>query len=236
MPRLPAENRFTAPDWEALRSVYTPCSLSNQAGDMPTFNAPSPSPRRWPYTGRYGKPGISRRELPCVFLVMAMAVGGLAFMLLFGRWLTMAKESDLQLVGGSVLQAPELIRPSSPVLRILVQMNGRPIAIYEDDLSLSREIMNLKWGDPVTARVKFLRAGVPEDSPGEYHIWELKRDGVTIQSYQDAYRYQTRVNEEQITYALGLGLISAILLTVALALRIHFGAWVDPTPIEVEEP
>ena len=200
------------------------------------FNPPSPTPGRRPYIGRYGKPGISRRELPCVFLVMAMAVGFLAFMQLFGRWLTMAKESDLQLVGGSVLQAPELIRSSTPVICILVQMNGRPIAIYEDDLSLSREIMNLKWGDPVTARVKFLRAGVPEDSPGEYHIWELKRDGVTIQSYQDAYRYQTRVNEKQTTYALGLGLVSAILLTVALALRIHFGAWVDPTPIEVEEP
>jgi hypothetical protein len=166
-----------------------------------------------------------------VFLVIAIVVGCIAFLLLLVRWLTMAKESDLLLVTGSVLQAPALETSSNPVIRILVQMNDRPIAIYEDDLSLSREIMNLKWGDQVTARVKFLRAGVQEGSEGEYHIWELKRDGVTIQSYQDAYRYQTRVNESQTTYALGFGLISAILLTVALALRIHFGAWVDPTPL-----
>ena len=200
------------------------------------FSAPAPSPERRPYIGRYGKPGISRRELPCVFLVMAIAVGGIALLMPLVRWLTMAKESDLQLVAGSVLQAPELIRSTSPVIRILVETHGRPVAIYEDDLSLSRQIMNLKWGDHVTARVKFLRAGVPEESPGEYHIWELKRDGGTIQSYQDAYRYQTRVNERQTTSALGLALISAICLTVALALRIHFGAWVDPTPIEVQDP
>ncbi len=216
--------------------MYTPGIPGNEAGQMPIFDAFSSSPGQRPYIGRYGKPGISRRELPCVFLVMAMAVGGLALLLLLARWLTMAKESDLQVVAGSVLQAPELIRSSSPVISILVKTNGRPIVIYEDDLSLSPQIMNLKWGDQVTARVKFLRAGVPEGSPGEYHIWELKRDGVTIQSYQDAYRYQTRVNERQTTYGLGLVLISAILLTVALALRIHFGAWVDPTPIEVEEP
>lgn len=200
------------------------------------FSAPAPSPERRPYIGRYGKPGISRRELPCVFLVMAIAVGGIALLMPLVRWLTMAKESDLQLVAGSVLQAPELIRSTSPVIRILVATNGRPVAIYEDDLSLSRQIMNLKWGDQVTARVKFLRAGVPEESPGEYHIWELKRDGVTIQSYQDAYRYQTRVNERQTTSVLGLALISAICLTVALALRIHFGEWVDSTPIEVQDP
>jgi hypothetical protein len=148
----------------------------------------------------------------------------------------MAKESDLQLVAGSVLQARELTRPSNPVIRILVATNGRPVAIYEDDLSLSGEIMNWKPGDYITARVKFLREGVPRGSPGEYHIWELKRDGVTIQSYENAYLYQTGVNERQTTYALGLVLISAICLTVALALRIHFGAWVGPPPIEVQDP
>ena len=98
-------------------------------------------------------------------------------------------------------------------------------------MSYSREILNLKPGDHVTARVKFLTVGVPRGSRGEYHIWELKRDGVTIQSYQDAYLYQTRVNEQQTTYALWLGLVSAICLMVALALRMHFGEWVDSTPL-----
>jgi len=198
---------------------------------MPTFNAPSPSPRRWPYIGRYGKPGISRRDLPCTFLVIAIVLGFGALLLPWLGWLTMAKESDLELVAGSVLQAPKQLRPSSPVIRILVETDGGPADIYEDDSSYSREIMNLKPGDHVTARVKGLRVGVPRGSRGEYHIWELRRDGVTIQSYQDAYLYQTRVNERQTTYALWLGLVSAICLTVALALRMHFGEWVDSTPL-----
>lgn len=222
-------------DWDLRPCVYAPCSPGNEASEMSIFDAFSPSPLR-PYIGRYGKPGISRRELPCVFLVIAIAVGCIALLLLTVRWLTMANESDLYVVSGSVLQTPELIRPSSPVIRILIAMDGRPVAIYEDDLSLSQQITNLKWGDQVSARVKFLRAGVPRRSPGEYHIWELKRDGVTIQSYQDAYRYQTRVNERQTTNALELGLLSALLLAAALSLRMHFGAWVDPTPIEVQDP
>ena len=198
---------------------------------MLMFNAPSPSSQRWPYIGRYGKPGISRRELPYTLLVIAIILGFGALLLPFLGWLTMAKESDLKTVTGSVLQAPKQIRPSSPVIRILVETDGGRADIYEDDLSYSREILNLKPGDHVTARVKFLTVGVPRGSRGEYHIWELKRDGVTIQSYQDAYLYQTRVNEQQTTYALWLGLVSAICLMVALALRMHFGEWVDSTPL-----
>lgn len=203
---------------------------------MPTFNAPSPSPRRRPYIGRYGKPGISRRELPCVFLVIAIVVACLALLLPVVRWLIMAKQSDLSVVTGTVLRAPQLIRSTSPVIIILLETDGRHVAIYEDDVSLS-EVMTLKPGDHVTARVKFQRAGVQSESDdGEYHIWELKRDGVMIQSYQDAYLYQTRATERAMTYALGLALLAAILLAIALALRMHFGAWVDPTPIEVPEP
>ena len=42
--------------------------------------------------------------------------------------------------------------------------------------------MKLKPGDHVTARVQSFF--------GQYHIWELKRDGVTIESYQDTYLYK----------------------------------------------
>jgi hypothetical protein len=215
--------------------VYTPGIPGIEAGEMSIFDAFSSSSGQRPYIGRYGKPGISRRELPCVFLVIAIVVGSCALLLLLVRWLTMAQESDLYLVAGPVLQAPALDTPPHPVIGILIEKDGFPFTIYEDDMSLSREIMNWKPGDYVTARVKHLTAGVQSKS-GEYHIWELKRDGVTIQSYQDAYRYQTQANERATTYALGLVLLSAILLTVALALRIHFGAWVDQTPIEVQDP
>jgi hypothetical protein len=197
---------------------------------MPPFNAPSPSPRRWPYIGRYGKPGITRRDLPNFFLILAIILGFGALVLPLLGWLTMAKESDLKFVAGSVLQAPTWLRPSSPLIRIRVETDDGPVDIFEEDFSHSREIMNLKPGDHVTARVKLLHVGTLHGSSGDYHIWELKRDGVTIESYQDAYLYQTRELEQYKTIALWLGLISSIFLTVALALRMHFGAWGDSTP------
>ena len=63
---------------------------------MLMFNAPSPSSQRWPYIGRYGKPGISRRELPYTLLVIAIILGFGALLLPFLGWLTMAKEGDLK--------------------------------------------------------------------------------------------------------------------------------------------
>ena len=194
------------------------------------FNAPSPSPRRWPYIGRYGKPGISRRDLPNTFLIIAIILGFGALVLPLLGWLRMAKESDLKFVAGSVLQAPTLLRPSWPIIRIPIETDDGPADIYEEDMSHSQEIMNLQPGDHVTARVKFLTVGTLRRSSGEYHIYELKRDGVTIESYQDADRNQIRELEQYITNALWVGLLSSICLIAALALRMHFGAWGDSTP------
>jgi hypothetical protein len=144
----------------------------------------------------------------------------------------MAKESDLRSVAGSVLQAPTLLRPFGPIIRIRVETDHGPATIFEEDVSHSREIMNLKPGDHVTARVYLSRVGNVSDSSNEYHIWELKRDGVTIESSQDTYLYETRELEQYKTSALWLGLAASICLMVALPLRMHFGAWVDPTPLE----
>jgi hypothetical protein len=198
---------------------------------MPTFDAPSPSPVRWPYIGRYGKPGISRRELPYTFLILAIIFGFGALVLPLLGWLRMAKESDLKFVAGSVLQAPTLLRPSWPIIRIPIETDGGPAYIYEEDMSHSQEIMNLKPGDHVTARVKFLTVGTLSRRSGEYHIFELKRDGVTIESYQDSDLSQTRELQQYRTNALWVGLLSSICLAVALALRMHFGEWVDSTPL-----
>ncbi len=198
---------------------------------MPMFNAPSPSPRRWPYIGRYGKPGISRRDLPYTLLVIAIIFGFGALYLPLMGWFRMTKESDLKSVAGSVRQAPTLLRPISPIICIRVETDHGPANIFEEDLSHSREIMNLKPGDYVTARVTLSPVGNVSESD-EYHVWELKHDGVTIESYQDAYLYGSRELEQYKTTALWLGLAASICLMVALALRMHFGAWVDPTPLD----
>ena len=82
--------------------------------------------------------------------------------------------------------------------------------------------MNLRPGDQITAGVRPLAT---------YHnVWELKRDGVTIQSYQESYLYQVAQNGQAETNALLCGLLAAISLAAGLALRMHFGAWRDPTP------
>ena len=102
----------------------------------------------------------------------------------------MAKESDLKFVAGSVQQAPRWVwrsTKSGPIIVIRVETDDGLHDLDAQDLSHSREIMNLKPGDHVTALVKSFF--------GQYDIWELKRDGVTIESYQDTYLYRTRENE-----------------------------------------
>ncbi len=198
---------------------------------MPTFNAPSPSPGRWPYPVTGDKPGISRRDLPCTFLVIAIIFGFGALVIPLLGWLRMAKESDLKFVAGSVLQATTWLSSPSPMIRIRVETDGGPADIFEEDLSHSREIMNLKPGDHVTARVKFL--SVPE-TYSEPYVYELKRDGVTIESYQDADLHQTQYLEQCTRIGLWLGLSSSICLTVALALRRHFGAWVSTLSVSAD--
>jgi hypothetical protein len=139
----------------------------------------------------------------------------------------MAKESDLKFVAGSVQQAPGWARGKGgsklPIIIIRVKMDDGLYDLHEQDLSHSREIMNLRPGDRITARVM--------PFAGYYHnIWELKRDGVTIQSYQETYLFQAATNERGVIGSLAAGLISLILLIAALVLRMHFGAWRDSTP------
>ena len=173
---------------------------------MPTFSAPGRANRRF-----------SPRNLPYTFLFLAIALGFISLCLVAG-WLSMPKESDLKSFTGSVQRAPSWVHTKGgPMIRIRVEMDDGLHNLFEEDLSHSREIMKLKPGDHVTARAQSLL--------GEYHIWELKRDGVTIESYQDTYLYESREHERGVTSALWFGLASSILLTVALALRMYFGAW-----------
>ncbi len=183
---------------------------------MPMFSAPGRANRKLP-----------RRNLPYTFLVLAILLGFIALILPLSGWLAMAKESDLKLVAGSVEQGPGWASPrGGPIIFIRVKMDDGLHDLVEEDLSHSRAIMKLKPGDHVTALVKSFF--------GQNDIWELKRDGVTIESYQDTYLYRTRENEQGTTNALWLGLASSILLTVAIALRMYFGAWRDSAAVPAD--
>ncbi len=173
--------------------------------------------------GRFSgsKRKLTRRSLPTFFLVFAIMLGLMALVGPLIGGLSIAKESDLKFVAGSVQRAPRWTTEGD-LIRIRVETDDGICDLFEEDLSHSRAIMKLKPGDQVTARVQSLL--------GEYHIWELKRDGVTIESYQDMYLYETRRIERGTTNALWTGLVASILLTVALALRMYFGAWRAPTP------
>ena len=154
---------------------------------MPTFSAPGRAKRKY-----------SRRNLPYMFLFLAIVFGFVALVGALTGWLSMAKESDLKFFAGSVERAPSWVHTKGgPIIRIRVEMDDGLHDLFEEDLSHSREIMNLKPGDHVTARVQSLL--------GEYHIWELKRDGVTIESYQDTYLYPRRKLERRTTKALWVG-------------------------------
>jgi hypothetical protein len=166
---------------------------------------------------------LTRRDLPARFLIYALVLGLFAVAVPVIGKLAMAKESDLKFVAGSVLQAPRWHRETEggPIIIVPVETDDGPDDLDEQDLSHSREIMNLRPGDRITARVMSFG--------GDHNIWELKRDGVTIQSYQDTYLYEAAMNERGVTAALAAGLISLIFLIVALGLRMYFGAWRDST-------
>jgi hypothetical protein len=185
---------------------------------MPTFNAPAP--------GRRARRPVTPRDLPALFLGFALVLGVFAVAIPVMGKLAMAKESDLKFVAGSVQQAPGWARGKGgsklPIIIIRVKMDDGLYDLHEQDLSHSREIMNLRPGDRITARVM--------PFAGYHNIWELKRDGVTIQSYQETYLFQAATNERGVTGSLAAGLISLILLMAGLVLRMHFGAWRNSTP------
>jgi hypothetical protein len=165
---------------------------------------------------------LPRRNLPYTLLVLAIMLGLIALILSLSGRLAMAKESDLKVFAGSVQRAPRWVNTrGGPIIVIRVKVDDGLHDLVVEDFSHSRAIMKLRPDDQVTALVKsFL---------GQYDVWELRRDGVTTESYQDTYLYRSRENERATTNALWFGLAASILLTVAIALRMYSGVWREST-------
>src|ERR1700676_763842 len=139
---------------------------------MPTFSASGRAQRK-----------LRRRNLPYTLLVLAIMLGFIALVLPLGGWLVMAKESDLKVFAGSVQRAPRWVNTrGGPIIVIRVKVDDGLHDLVEEDFSHSRAIMKLRPDDQVTALVKSFF--------GQYDIWELRRDVVTIESFQDTYLYR----------------------------------------------
>ncbi len=168
----------------------------------------------------YGAPnrGFSPLNLPRMLLVFAILLGFIALLAPLSRKLFMAEEGDLKSFAGSVQRAPT--QDSKGLIRIRVETSDGPHDLLVEDRSHYQQIINLQAGDYVTARAQSLL--------GEYHIWELKHDGVTIESYQDMCQFSARKLEQGTTSALWIGFLASICLVAAIVLRMFFGVWSQP--------
>ena len=162
---------------------------------------------------------FSARNLPRALVIVAILLGSVALLGPLARKYSIVKESDLKVFTGFVQRAST--RDRNGLIRIRVETSDGPHDFLAEDTSHYQEMMNLQPGDYVTARVQRM--------PGEYHIWELTHDGVTIESYQDMYSFSTRELERGTTLALWTWLLCSILLVVAIGLRMYFGAWSETT-------
>jgi hypothetical protein len=166
----------------------------------------------------------SRRDLPSLCMIFCVIFGAAAIALPFGANLDLAKESDLRSTSGLVEDVYRTNRPKAgPKLHILIRMDGRLHHLTQDDLSQDvPALLGLEAGDSVTARVKgdFLGRDLE-------WLWELQRDGVTILSYEDTFRFVERRNARTREAAHWAGLFALGLFVVAILLRMHFGVWRD---------
>src|SRR5206468_2640305 len=84
-----------------------------------------------------GRRTPSRRNLPYMFLGLAILLGSMAIVIPLTGWLATAKESDLKLVAGSVQRAPGWVGHRS-MIGIRVQTDDGVQELVEDDLSHSQ--------------------------------------------------------------------------------------------------
>jgi hypothetical protein len=169
----------------------------------------------------------TRRDLPGLCLIFVTIFAACALGLLFAANLDLAKESDLHSIAGSVQSMPRTTfsGKAGSKLHIVIRGSDGLHHLTQDDLSQELPgIMVLRAGDNVTVRVKHDSLGRDLD-----WLWGLQRDGVTILSYEDTYRYLQRRNARVRELAHWAGALSLGLFVVAILLRRHFGAWRDPS-------
>lgn len=171
----------------------------------------------------------TRRDLPALCLIYGVIFAAAVLGLPLAANLDLARKSDLRAIVGTVQSSPRTTASgkAGTKLHIVIRANNGLHHLTQHDLSQEVPgIMDLQAGDNVTALVKRDSLGRDLD-----WLWELKRDGMTILSYEDTYRYLQRRNARMRELAHWAGALSLGLFAVAILLRRHFGAWRDhPSP------
>jgi hypothetical protein len=170
---------------------------------------------------------VTRRDLPFILLVYGVLSAAFALAGPLAADSDLAKPSDLQSITGSVQRLPytTVSGKAGRKLHIFVRAEDGLHHLTQDDLSADvPAIMDLRVGDKVTALVKHDTLGRDLD-----WLWELHCNGATILSYRDTHRSLERRNMGIRELSHWAGILALALLTVAILLRRHFGAWRNTT-------
>jgi hypothetical protein len=167
-----------------------------------------------------------RRESPALCLIFGTFFGIFGLLFPYVASLDVASKSELQSVSGSVEQIyRKHVSRGSEKIDILVLGSDRIHHLTQDDFTdRVPEILTLKAGDKVTAKVK-------PDSMGRdlEWFWELKRNGVSILSFEATREYFERRGIHNTKLTLAAGVVSICLFALGFVLKRHFGAWRDAT-------
>jgi hypothetical protein len=170
------------------------------------------------------------RDLPtvCLFLAMPFAVF---------TWLNLQSDvvdrSELQPLNGSIEQVFNDVPRSGP--RASGEHPFVDLSIRRDgDEQLFRLVQNfgitydapalrdLQRGDRVTTLVQ-----PASDGQSFLWLWELKRGGTTLFSYDNTRQFFASSDDFYRGHAIWQGAIAFGLLVASLVLRLRFGAWTD---------
>jgi hypothetical protein len=165
---------------------------------------------------------LNRRDLPALCMLFGGLLGAGAVGIPLAGRLDLAPEGSLTLISGRVVNVyrTDLPKAGSKV-HILVRAADRVHHLTQEDMSsVVSEIMSIRIGDNVAARVRPDFMGRDLD-----WLWELRRDGVTVLSYSDTDRFLQHRRAGVISLAYGMGFISICILAVGALLRRYFGAW-----------
>lgn len=169
--------------------------------------------------------GATRRDLPAMFLMYGVIFALGAFGLPIANNLDnkIIQEKDLQSISGTVQSAPRTTSGKGSMhLHIYLRASNGIFHLVQDDLTRSvPAIMDLRTGDRVTARVS------PDRTREVNWLWELRREGSTILSYEDTCRWIEGCKARGRVIAHWTGGLSLGCFALAILLRKYFGAWRD---------
>lgn len=172
-------------------------------------------------TGARNQRGVTRRDLPAVFLALATFFAIFAVLFPLAGRLDLASRNELKPVTGTVASRPRWHTGKGAGIYIPIQTADGLHTLAITDFHNYDELMALKPGDAVTALVRPL---------GAYGVWELKHDGITLVSYEEMREGAEREERQARRVGSWLGLMSFVCAIAAVSLRRHYGSWRGSNP------